>query len=233
MLEKLAEVGASVETESGADQGAPVSGPLQPRSMITEPHPGFPTDLQAQFMVLMTQAEGLSTISETVFENRFQHVPELARMGADIRIEKGTYARIHGPCALKGASVMATDLRASASLVLAGLVAEGETRVHRIYHLDRGYERMEEKLRRLGARVETDRRARAAAERVRRSCCSWRTILGATPAAGRDSGRRAPSAGLPVLVAAPDPRIDDRRAAAGPRKGPGRGRPSCSPRSTS
>lgn len=153
LLEKLAEVGASVETESGAIR-VRRTGPLQPRSMITEPHPGFPTDLQAQFMVLMTQAEGLSTISETVFENRFQHVPELARMGADIRIEKGTYARIHGSCPLKGASVMATDLRASASLVLAGLVAEGETRVHRIYHLDRGYERMEEKLRRLGARVE-------------------------------------------------------------------------------
>lgn len=153
LLEKLAEVGATVETERGAIR-VRRSGPLQPRSIITEPHPGFPTDLQAQFMVLMTQAEGLSTISETVFENRFQHVPELARMGADIRIEKGTYARIHGPCRLAGAAVMATDLRASASLVLAGLVAEGETRVHRIYHLDRGYERMEEKLRRLGARVE-------------------------------------------------------------------------------
>jgi len=153
LLEKLDEVGASVETESGAIR-VRRSRPLQPRSVITEPHPGFPTDLQAQFMVLMTQAEGLSTISETVFENRFQHVPELARMGADIRIEKGTYARIHGPSPLTGASVMATDLRASASLVLAGLVAEGETRVHRIYHLDRGYEAMEAKLRQLGARAE-------------------------------------------------------------------------------
>ena len=153
LLEKLDEVGASVETESGAIR-VRRERPLQPRSVITEPHPGFPTDLQAQFMVLMTQAEGLSTISETVFENRFQHVPELARMGADIRIEKGTYARIHGPSPLTGAAVMATDLRASASLVLAGLVAEGETRVHRIYHLDRGYERMEAKLRQLGARVD-------------------------------------------------------------------------------
>ena len=124
-----------METESGAIR-VRRERPLQARSVITEPHPGFPTDLQAQFMVLMTQASGISTISETVFENRFQHVPELARMGADIRIEKGTYARIHGPSPLTGASVMATDLRASASLVLAGLVATGETRVHRIYHLD-------------------------------------------------------------------------------------------------
>lgn len=153
LLEKLDEVGAWVETESGAIR-VRRERPLQARSVITEPHPGFPTDLQAQFMVLMTQANGISTISETVFENRFQHVPELARMGADIRIEKGTYARIHGPSPLSGASVMATDLRASASLVLAGLVATGETRVHRIYHLDRGYERMEAKLRQLGARAE-------------------------------------------------------------------------------
>jgi UDP-N-acetylglucosamine 1-carboxyvinyltransferase len=150
LLEKLDEVGASVETEKGSIRVRRTQS-LQPRGLVTEPHPGFPTDLQAQFMVLMTQAEGLSTISETVFENRFQHVPELARMGAEIKVEKGTYARIKGPAALSGTSVMATDLRASASLVLAGLVADGETHVHRIYHLDRGYERMEEKLRKLGA----------------------------------------------------------------------------------
>lgn len=126
---------------------------LRPRDIVTAPHPGFPTDLQAQYMALMTQATGQTTICESVFENRFQHVAELVRMGADIRVD-GTYARVHGPTPLSGARVMATDLRASASLVLAGLVATGETIVDRIYHLDRGYERMEEKLRSLGAKVE-------------------------------------------------------------------------------
>ncbi len=120
---------------------------------MTAPFPGFPTDLQAQYMTLMTQAEGVSTIIETIFENRLQHVAELTRMGADIRVD-GRTARVHGPTRLAGANVMATDLRASASLVLAGLVAEGETVVDRIYHLDRGYESMETKLGRLGARVE-------------------------------------------------------------------------------
>jgi len=152
LLEKLDEIGAEVET---SQQRIRVRhrGPLKPRGVVTEPFPGFPTDLQAQYMTLMTQAEGSSIVSETVFENRFQHVPELLRMGADISID-GTYARIHGPSALSGTSVMATDLRASACLVLAGLVADGETVVHRIYHLDRGYERMESKLQKLGARVE-------------------------------------------------------------------------------
>ena len=121
----------------------------------TAPHPGFPTDLQAQFMALMTQARGVSTLRETVFENRFQHVPELARMGADIQLDERT-ARITGPTPLEGARVMATDLRASASLVIAGLAARGETLVDRIYHLDRGYERMELKLQTLGARVERE-----------------------------------------------------------------------------
>ncbi|MBZ0088847.1 MAG: UDP-N-acetylglucosamine 1-carboxyvinyltransferase, partial [Thermoanaerobaculia bacterium] len=127
--------------------------PLRARDVVTAPFPGFPTDLQAQYMTLMTQAEGVSTIIETIFENRLQHVAELARMGADIRVE-GRTARVHGPTPLAGANVMATDLRASASLVVAGLVAEGETVVDRIYHLDRGYEAMETKLHRLGARVE-------------------------------------------------------------------------------
>ena len=165
LLEKLAEVGCEVEIREAAEDRAPALGyagkirvrrtrDLQPRGVITEPHPGFPTDLQAQYTALMTQAGGVATVSETVFENRFQHVPELARMGADIRVDRGTFARIHGPTALSGARVMATDLRASACLVLAGLVAEGDTVVDRIYHLDRGYERMEEKLVRLGARVE-------------------------------------------------------------------------------
>ncbi|MEM7354067.1 MAG: UDP-N-acetylglucosamine 1-carboxyvinyltransferase [Acidobacteriota bacterium] len=152
LLEKLDEIGAQVEVE-GDRIRVRCDGPLKPRGVVTEPFPGFPTDLQAQYMALMTQAEGISTVCETVFENRFQHVPELVRMGADIRID-GTYARIHGPSQLSGTSVMATDLRASACLVLAGLVASGETRVHRIYHLDRGYEQMESKLQMLGARVE-------------------------------------------------------------------------------
>ena len=127
-------------------------GALTPQDMETAPHPGFPTDLQAQYMALMTQAEGESVIHETVFENRFQHVPELARMGADIQVEQAL-ARVRGPARLSGAHVMATDLRASACLVLAALVAEGASRIHRIYHLDRGYERMEDKLRALGADV--------------------------------------------------------------------------------
>lgn len=152
LLEKLDEIGAQVETGPDWIQVSR-EGDLRPRGIITEPHPGFPTDLQAQYMALMTQASGVSTISETVFENRFQHVPELVRMGADIRIEKD-FAHVHGPSNLSGTSVMATDLRASACLVLAGLVATGETEVHRIYHLDRGYEKMESKLHLLGAHVE-------------------------------------------------------------------------------
>ena len=152
LLEKLDEIGARVDAGERRIR-VRRDGPLKPRGIVTEPFPGFPTDLQAQYMTLMTQAEGSSIVSETVFENRFQHVPELVRMGADIQID-GSFARIHGPTPLAGTSVMATDLRASACLVLAGLVADGETRVHRIYHLDRGYERMESKLQKLGARVE-------------------------------------------------------------------------------
>ena len=118
----------------------------------TAVHPGLPTDLQAQMMALLTQAEGLSAVSETIFENRFMHVPELCRMGADIEVE-GHTAFIKGATRLSGAPVMATDLRASASLVLAGLAASGVTHVRRLYHLDRGYERIEEKLTALGARI--------------------------------------------------------------------------------
>ena len=120
--------------------------------LATAPFPGFPTDLQAQFMALMTVADGTATIRETVFENRFMHVPELARMGAHIRVE-GDVAVVRGVEKLKGAPVMATDLRASVSLVLAGLAAEGETIVNRVYHLDRGFERLEEKLRQVGADI--------------------------------------------------------------------------------
>ncbi len=151
LLDKLAEIGAAVEvTAEGIRVRA--DGELQARDVETAPHPGFPTDLQAQYMALMTCAHGVATISETVFENRFQHAPELVRMGADIRVEGGR-ARVHGPTPLTGAGVMATDLRASACLILAGVAAEGETVVDRIYHLDRGYEGMELKLQSLGARV--------------------------------------------------------------------------------
>jgi UDP-N-acetylglucosamine 1-carboxyvinyltransferase len=121
--------------------------------VATAPFPGFPTDLQAQFMALMTTANGVSRIKETIFENRFMHVPELLRMGADIKVE-GDTAIVTGVERLKGAQVMATDLRASSSLVLAGLAAEGETLVNRVYHLDRGFERLEEKLSAVGADIE-------------------------------------------------------------------------------
>ncbi|BCB95562.1 UDP-N-acetylglucosamine 1-carboxyvinyltransferase [Dissulfurispira thermophila] len=136
-------------------KGLRVIGPekLIARDAKTIPYPGFPTDMQAQFMAMMTVAKGTSIIKETVFENRFMHVAELKRMGADINIEGGT-ATVKGVERLKGAPVMATDLRASASLVVAALCAKGETIIHRIYHLDRGYERMDEKLRQIGADIE-------------------------------------------------------------------------------
>ena len=122
-------------------------------SLTTGPYPSFPTDMQAQFVSLNSIAEGNSTVTETVFENRFMHVQEIARMGGNITL-KGNTAVIEGIEKLKGAPVMATDLRASASLVLAGLVAEGSTVIDRIYHIDRGYERIEEKLKMLGADIE-------------------------------------------------------------------------------
>ena len=121
-------------------------------NLKTAPHPGFPTDMQAQFVALNTIAEGTGVITETIFENRFMHVPELHRMGADISLE-GNSAVSKGTSNLRGAQVMATDLRASASLVIAGLVADGETSVSRIYHLDRGYESIEKKLSALGANI--------------------------------------------------------------------------------
>lgn len=126
---------------------------IHPVDIVTEPFPGFPTDLQAQFMALMTRSSGVSHITETIFENRFMHVQELARLGARISLS-GQMARVEGVQRLKGAPVMATDLRASVSLVIAGLAAEGETIVNRVYHLDRGFERLEEKLTRCGAVVE-------------------------------------------------------------------------------
>jgi UDP-N-acetylglucosamine 1-carboxyvinyltransferase len=126
---------------------------IQPVDVETDPFPGFPTDLQAQFMALMTMASGTSQIRETIFENRYMHVAELARFGADISVD-GQIATVHGKPQLKGAQVMATDLRASVSLVIAGLAAKGETVVNRIYHLDRGFERLEDKLSRCGAEIE-------------------------------------------------------------------------------
>src|SRR5690606_26626623 len=126
---------------------------ILPCDVETEPFPGFPTDLQAQFMALMTMSQGVSTIRETIFANRYMHVAELARFGADIRVD-GQVATVTGVPVLKGAQVMATDLRASVSLVIAGLAARGETMVNRIYHLDRGFERLEEKLGRCGAEIE-------------------------------------------------------------------------------
>ncbi|MFB3094288.1 MAG: UDP-N-acetylglucosamine 1-carboxyvinyltransferase [Candidatus Acidiferrales bacterium] len=125
---------------------------LRPADLTTEEYPGFPTDMQAQYMALMTQAEGTTRITESIVENRFLHVPELVRMGAAITVE-GRQAVVHGRTPLSGAGVIASDLRASASLVLAGLAAEGETTIDRVYHLDRGYEGFEEKLRAVGARI--------------------------------------------------------------------------------
>jgi UDP-N-acetylglucosamine 1-carboxyvinyltransferase len=132
-----------------------VPGRLKNTDITTEEHPGFATDLQAQFMALMTQAEGISFITEKIFENRFMHVRELARMGATIRIE-GRQAIVAGANALSGAPVQASDLRASASLVLAALAAKGETIIDRVYHIDRGYEKIEEKLAAAGARIRRD-----------------------------------------------------------------------------
>ncbi len=127
-------------------------GPLQGADMMTDPYPGFPTDMQAQIMALMAVARGASMITETIFENRFMHVPELCRMGADINVHEAS-AIVRGVKGLSGAQVMATDLRASVSLVLAGLAAEGETVINRVYHLDRGYERLEDKLSACGADI--------------------------------------------------------------------------------
>ena len=148
---KLKEAGLVFEHKT---EGIRVIGPSRPKAtnIKTMPYPGFPTDMQAQFMALMSMAEGTSMIKETIFENRFMHVSELKRMGADIAVE-GSTATVKGVSRLKGAPLMATDLRASASLIVAALAAEGETVIHRIYHLERGYEKMEEKLLRLGAYV--------------------------------------------------------------------------------
>jgi UDP-N-acetylglucosamine 1-carboxyvinyltransferase len=152
ILSGLTDAGMIVEdTKVGIRVSA--NGGLKPLSISTAPYPAFPTDMQAQFMAMLTLAEGTSLLTETIFENRYMHVPELNRMGADIEV-RGRSAVVRGVKALHGAPVMATDLRASMSLVLAGLAAAGETQVHRVYHLDRGYERLEEKLQAVGADIE-------------------------------------------------------------------------------
>jgi UDP-N-acetylglucosamine 1-carboxyvinyltransferase len=158
LLAKLDEVGVRVVREAGegANGGhtltARAGGKLHALDVTTQEYPGFPTDMQAQYMTLMTQAEGLSVITETIFENRFMHAQELARMGAEITVN-GRRAVVRGKTPLSGAKIQASDLRASASLVLAGLAAEGETLIDRVYHIDRGYERIEEKLNQVGARI--------------------------------------------------------------------------------
>jgi UDP-N-acetylglucosamine 1-carboxyvinyltransferase len=152
-LNVLGEAGVAVApTNAGVRVSRNGSG-LKPIEVSTEPFPGFPTDLQAQLMALMSCARGTSRITETIFENRFMHVQELARLGARIHLD-GETATIEGVERLKGAPVMATDLRASVSLVIAALAAEGETMVNRVYHLDRGFERLEDKLGRCGAEIE-------------------------------------------------------------------------------
>ena len=150
-LDKFREAGAEVETDSGAVR-ARMTGPVRPLQAVTAPFPGFPTDMQAQLMAVLTVAEGSSIVVERVFENRFMHVPELQRLGADISLS-GRSAHIRGVPQLMGAQVMATDLRASAGLIVAALAAEGDTVVNRVYHIDRGYERIEAKLRALGAEI--------------------------------------------------------------------------------
>jgi UDP-N-acetylglucosamine 1-carboxyvinyltransferase len=152
VIDKLRETG--IRIEEGPDN-LRVRAPrrIKAASVTTLPHPGFPTDMQAQYMVLMTQAEGVSTLTESIFENRYMHVAELQRMGASVRVD-GRTALVTGPTPLSGAQLMATDLRASACLVIAGLAASGETIVDRVYHLDRGYYRIDEKLRGLGADIE-------------------------------------------------------------------------------
>jgi UDP-N-acetylglucosamine 1-carboxyvinyltransferase len=145
--------GVEITPEAGGIRVRRNGGDILPVDVTTDPFPGFPTDLQAQFMALMTRANGVSHITETIFENRFMHVQELARLGAKISLS-GQTATVTGVSQLRGAPVMATDLRASVSLVIAGLAAEGETTVNRVYHLDRGFERLEEKLTNCGAIVE-------------------------------------------------------------------------------
>ena len=152
-LDVLEQAGADIFVNSDGIRVARNGAGIRPVTVVTAPFPGFPTDLQAQLMALMTRANGTSRICETIFENRFMHVQELVRLGARIRLD-GECAIVEGVDTLKGAPVMATDLRASVSLVIAALAAEGETIVNRVYHLDRGFERLEDKLAGCGAAIE-------------------------------------------------------------------------------
>ena len=151
LLQKLEECGVTVRC-NGDSIRVIGDGPLKGADVVTEEYPGFPTDMQAQYMALATQAEGTSIVTENIFENRFMHAQELVRMGANVKIE-GSRAVVRGRTPLSGAAVQASDLRASASLVLAALVADGETIIDRVYHIDRGYEHIEEKLRGVGAQI--------------------------------------------------------------------------------
>jgi len=153
VVDVMRRAGVDIEEVEGGLRVSRKNGAIKGFDVMTEPYPGFPTDMQAQMMVLASVAEGASMITETIFENRFMHVPELVRMGADINVH-GRSAIVRGVEKLSGAQVMATDLRASSSLVLAALMAEGETVINRVYHLDRGYERLEEKLAACGAQIE-------------------------------------------------------------------------------
>jgi UDP-N-acetylglucosamine 1-carboxyvinyltransferase len=152
VIAKLEEAGARVNILNSDTVRVRADGPLRAADVSTEEYPGFPTDMQAQYMALATQSEGVSTIKENIFENRFMHVQELVRMGANIKVE-GSVATVRGSAKLSAAAVMCSDLRASASLVLAALVADGESILDRVYHMDRGYERIEEKLRGVGAQI--------------------------------------------------------------------------------
>jgi UDP-N-acetylglucosamine 1-carboxyvinyltransferase len=152
LLDKLVEAGVDLHHAADGEIRVQAPRPLTSQDVTTQEHPGFATDLQAQWMALMTQAEGASVVTEMIFENRFMHAQELSRMGADISIQ-GSRAVVRGRTPLTGAGVLASDLRASASLVLAALVAEGETVIDRVYHIDRGYEKIEEKLSAVGARI--------------------------------------------------------------------------------
>ena len=153
LVDVMGKAGVAFEETDDGFRVRRINGPLKGVDVMTEPFPGFPTDMQAQYMAVMALAEGASMITESIFENRFMHVPELCRMGADINVH-GSSAIVRGVASLSGAPVMATDLRASVSLVIAGLAASGETTVNRVYHLDRGYERLEEKLAACGADIE-------------------------------------------------------------------------------
>ena len=156
--DKLEAAGIEISDTQNGIRVSGRNGTIKAIDIVTEPHPGFPTDLQAQMMAMLSLADGVSHLEERIFENRFMHAPELVRMGANIEVHGGI-ATVTGVSKLRGAPVMATDLRASVSLILAGLAAEGETRVSRVYHLDRGYERVEEKLGACGARIERIREA--------------------------------------------------------------------------